>query len=123
MGNQGSVPWRFTPELYAARPEYVDSLADFVRGRPMAPVDAFLRQSDAVLTHDASQELGKITAPTLITYGGHDAVTSTRFAGPLTEGIKGSELTIFEDCSHAPLYENVEEFNARTLAFLNRHSG
>jgi pimeloyl-ACP methyl ester carboxylesterase len=120
---QGIFPWCFTPELYAARPEYIDSLADFVRGRPMAPVDAFLRQSGAVLTHDASQELGKIKAPTLITYGRHDAVTSTRFAGPLTEGIKGSELTIFEDCSHAPLYENVEEFNGRTLAFLDRHSG
>jgi len=120
---QGIFPWCFTPELYAARPEYVDSLADFVRGRPMPPVDAFMRQSDAVLAHDASHELGKIRAPTLITYGGHDAVTSTRFAGALTEGIKGSELTIFEDCSHAPLYENVEEFNGRTLAFLNHHSG
>jgi hypothetical protein len=30
---------------------------------------------------------------------------------------------VFENCSHAPLYENVEEFNQRTLAFLNRHSG
>ena len=39
--------WCFTPELYAARPEYVDSLAEFVHGRPMPPVDAFLRQSGA----------------------------------------------------------------------------
>ena len=29
---------------------------------------------------------------------------------------------MFEDCAHAPIYENVEEFNKRTLAFLNRHS-
>ncbi len=28
---------------------------------------------------------------------------------------------MFEDCSHAPIYENVEEFNARTLAFLQQH--
>jgi 3-oxoadipate enol-lactonase len=120
---QGIFPWCFTPDLYAARPEYIDSLADFVRGRPMPPVDAFMRQSGAALAHDASHELGKIKAPTLITYGRHDAVTSTRFAGPLTEGIEGSEVTIFEDCSHAPLYENVEEFNRRTLAFLNHHRG
>jgi pimeloyl-ACP methyl ester carboxylesterase len=75
--------WRtfcFTPELYAAKPEYIDSLADFVRSRPMPSVDAFLRQSD-------------------------------------------SELVVFEDCAHAPIYENVEEFNAKTLAFLTRHSG
>jgi pimeloyl-ACP methyl ester carboxylesterase len=50
-------------------------------------------------------------------------VCSTRFAEPLLKGIRGSEVTIFEDCSHAPLYENVEEFNQRTLAFLNRHRG
>ena len=119
---QGVFPWCFTPELYAARPEYIGSLADFVRGRPMPPVDALLRQSQAVLDHDARAVLGSVQAPTLITYGRHDAATSTRFAGPLTAGIANSEVAVFEDCSHAPIYENVEEFNKRTLAFLNRHS-
>jgi 3-oxoadipate enol-lactonase len=120
---QGIFPWCFTPELYAARPEYIDSLADFVRGRPMPEVNEFLRQSDAVLAHDATGVLGLIQAPAQITFGRHDAACSTRFAGPLTEGIKDSELVVFEDCAHAPIYENVAEFNARTLAFLTRHSG
>lgn len=120
---KGIFPWCFTPELYAARPEYVDSLAEFVRGRPMPPVDALMRQSDAVLAHDATGVLGSVQAPTLITYGRHDAATSTRFAGPLTEAIPGAELFVFEDCAHAAIYENVEEFNERTLAFLQRHSG
>src|ERR1700744_5099414 len=65
---QGIFPWCFTPELYAAKPEYIDALSDFVRGRPMPPVDAFLRQSDAVLTHDATSVLGHIQAPTQITF-------------------------------------------------------
>ena len=91
--------------------------------RPMSPGDAFLRQSQAVLAHDAHEVLGSVQAPTLITFGRHDLVTSTRFAGPLTDAIAGSELTVFEDCSHAPIYENVEEFNQRTLAFLQQHSG
>jgi pimeloyl-ACP methyl ester carboxylesterase len=120
---QGIFPFCFTPELYAAKPEYIDSLADFVRSRPMPPVDAFLRQSGAVLSHDATGVLGLIQAPTQITFGRHDVCTSTRFAGPLTEGIKNTELVVFEDCAHAPIYENVEEFNAKTLAFLTRHSG
>jgi pimeloyl-ACP methyl ester carboxylesterase len=89
----------------------------------MPPVDAFLRQSDAVLSHDATGVLGLIQAPTQITFGRHDVCTSTRFAGPLTEGIRDTELVVFEDCAHAPIYENVAEFNARTLAFLTRHSG
>ncbi|HXZ69833.1 MAG TPA: alpha/beta hydrolase [Streptosporangiaceae bacterium] len=120
---KGIFPWCFTPELYASRPEYIDSLADFVRSRPMPPVDAFMRQSEAALTHDAQDALPMIQAPTLITFGRHDIVCSTRFAEPLSTGIRGSEITIFEDCAHAPIYENVEEFNARTLAFLNRHRG
>ena len=87
----------------------------------MPPVDAFLRQSQAVLTHDARAVLGSIQAPVQITFGRHDMVTSTRFAEPLTQAIPHSELTVFEDCSHAPIYENVEEFNRRTLEFLQRH--
>jgi 3-oxoadipate enol-lactonase len=110
------------PELYAAKPEYIDSLADFVRSRPMPPVDAFLRQSDAVLAHDVSGALNLIQAPTQITFGQFDSLTSVRFAGPLTEAIKGAELVIFEGCSHTPIYENVAEFNARTMDFLTRNS-
>lgn len=120
---KGIFPWCFTPELYAERPEYVDGLADFVRGRPMPPVDAFLRQSQAVIDHDAAEQLGRIAAPTLVTFGAHDAVTSTRFAEPLLQGIADSELVVFEGCSHAPIYERVEEFNGRTLEFLQRHAG
>jgi pimeloyl-ACP methyl ester carboxylesterase len=118
---EGIFPWCFTPELYAARPEYIDSLAEFVRGRPMPPVDAFLRQSEAVLTHDAQQVLGSIQAPTLLTFGRHDLATSTRFADPIRDAIRGCELIVFEDCSHAPIYENVDQFNQQTLAFLQRY--
>ena len=123
MAIQGIFPWCFTPELYAARPDYIDSLADFVRAQPMPTVDAFMRQSEAVLNHDARAALGSIQAPTLVTFGRHDQVTSTRFAAPLTEGIANSELIVFDDCSHAPIYENTEAFNQRTLEFLQRHSG
>jgi pimeloyl-ACP methyl ester carboxylesterase len=119
----GIFPWCFTPELYAARPEYIDGLADFVRGRPMPPVDAFLHQSAAVLAHDARSALGSIQAPTLITFGEHDMVTSTRFAADLNGGIAGSELIVFSGCAHAPIYEITEEFNQRTLDFLQRQSG
>jgi 3-oxoadipate enol-lactonase len=118
---QGIFPWCFTPELYAARPEYIDSLAEFVRSRPMPQVDAMIRQSGAVLAHDATGVLGLIQAPTLITFGRYDMVCSTRFAAPLSEGIADSEVLVFEDCAHAAIYENVEGFNQQTLAFLQRH--
>ena len=120
---QGIFPWCFTPELYAQKPDYIQALSDFVRGRPKQPVDAFIQQSDAAISHDAESQLGKIRAPTQITFGRHDMVTSTRFADSLKRGIRNSELYIFEDCSHAPLYENVPAFNGTTLAFLTKHAG
>ncbi|HXG66889.1 MAG TPA: alpha/beta hydrolase [Blastocatellia bacterium] len=119
----GIFPWCLTPELYAAKPDYIESLAAFVRGRPPQPVDAFMRQSHAVIMHDVEPHLGKITAPTQITFGRHDMVTSTRFADRMKTSIQGAELVVFDGCAHAPLYEKVDEFNHKTLEFLRRHSG
>jgi 3-oxoadipate enol-lactonase len=120
---QGIFPWCFTPELYAAKPDYIDQLAAFVRSRPKQPLEAFASQSDAVIAHDAVAQLARIKAPTQITFGRHDMVCSTRFADPMKNGIKGSELVVFETCAHAPIYESVAEFNEKTSAFLKRHSG
>jgi pimeloyl-ACP methyl ester carboxylesterase len=119
----GIFPWCFTPGLYASKPDYIKSLADFVRSRPLQPVDAFMRESQAVIEHDCLAGLSRIKAPTLITFGRFDMCTSTRFADPLSKGIKGSTVHVFEDCSHAPIYENVQDFNQVTLAFLQQHVG
>ena len=120
---RGIFPWCFTPELYASRPDYIAALADFVRGRPVQPLDAFMRQSEAVIAHDAESQLGKIEAPTQITFGRYDMITSTRFADPLWQNIQHAELVIFDGCSHTPIYEKVDGFNQVTLEFLKQHSG
>ncbi|MGO9699886.1 MAG: alpha/beta fold hydrolase [Xanthobacteraceae bacterium] len=117
---QGIFPWCFTPELYASNPLYVTQLAGFVRGRPKQPLDAFIRQSNAVIAHNAFAQISQIKAPTQITFGRHDNVTSTRFADAMKNGIKGSELVVFETSAHAPIYERVSEFNENSLNFLKR---
>ena len=116
-------PWCLTPELYAEKPEYVQSLADFVRSRPAQAVDSFMQQSNAVLSHDAMAQLGRVKAPTQMTFGRTDQITSTRFAEPMKSGIRNSEVIVFEGCAHAPIYEKVEEFNQKTLDFLRRNAG
>ena len=116
-------PWCLTPELYAAKPDYIQSLADFVRSRPAQTVPSFMQQSNAVIAHDAEAQLSRIKAPTLITFGRHDIATSTRFADRMKEKISNSELLICEGCAHAPIYENVTDFNDKTLQFLKCHAG
>jgi pimeloyl-ACP methyl ester carboxylesterase len=117
---QGIFPWCFTPEVYVDRPEFVDTLVEFVRGRPAQPVDAFLAQTEAAMAHNASAVLGEINAPTLITFGARDLVCGARFAERLNRGIAGSELVVFEHLSHAGLHEDPETFNRATLDFLLR---
>jgi pimeloyl-ACP methyl ester carboxylesterase len=118
---EGIFPFCFTPEMYIERPDFVQTLDDFVRGRPAQPLDAFLAQTEAVLGHDASAALGQIRAPTQVTFGAHDLVTSTRFTERLTGPIAATELTVFEHLSHAGLHEDAETFNRATLDFLLRH--
>lgn len=120
---KGIFPWCFTPSLYNDHPDTIKGLSDFVRSRPVQPLEAFMEESAAVINHDCSAGLSRIKAPTQITVGRFDMCTSTRFAEPMHKQIKGSELHVFEDCSHAPIYENVAAFNATTLDFLNRHGG
>ena len=108
---QGIFPWCFTTDLYVKQPEVIQGLTDFVRSRPAQPVEAFLRQSDAVLAHDMESELGRIAAPTQI---------STRFADRLEAGIRKAEVVVFEGAAHAPIYEQTQEFNRRTVEFLTR---
>jgi pimeloyl-ACP methyl ester carboxylesterase len=111
-------PFCFTPEMYVERPEFVDALVEFVRGRPAQPLEAFMAQSDAALAHDASAALGDIEAPTLITVGAHDLVCSARFAERIHGAIAGSELVVFDHLSHAGLHEDPETFNRASLDFL-----
>jgi pimeloyl-ACP methyl ester carboxylesterase len=120
MTIQNIFPWCFMPELYAERPDYIQSLSDFVRSRPAQTVADFILQSNAVIAHNVEEQLINITAPTQISFGSHDMVTSTRFAFPMQERIRNTELIIFDRCAHAPNFERVDEFNQRTLEFLQR---
>ena len=120
---QTMFPWCFTPELYANSPDSIEAFSAFVRSRPPLSVDGYIKQANAVIGHDVESRLGDITAPTLVTFGRHDQITSTRFSAPLLNGISNSELLIFETASHAPIYEVAQEFNEKTLEFLQRHVG
>jgi pimeloyl-ACP methyl ester carboxylesterase len=122
MAVQAILPWCFTPETYASRPEFIDSIAQFIRSRPAQPLASFIAQANAVMAHDVEAQLARIAAPTLVTAGRLDMLTA-RFAERIKAGIRASELVMFDGCAHAHLYEKVEAFNEVTLAFLQRQTG
>ena len=57
-----------------------------------------------------------------MTFGQRDALTSERFADSIRAKAPNAEMVVFDGCAHAPLYQNVEQFNRTTLEFLQRHS-
>ena len=122
MTIQAIFPWCFTPDLYAAKPDYIESLAGFVRSRPAQSIESFLEQSNAVLGHDVEAQMSRITAPTQITVGRYDMLTSAGIAAGIKSAIRNSEMLVFEGCAHAALYQDVAGFNEKTLAFLKRHT-
>jgi len=115
-------PWCFTPERYAQQPEFIESMIEFARSRPPQRVADFLEHSATVIRHDVLDALRTIEAPTQITFGARDVITSTRFVEPMLGAMPHAEVEIFDNCSHASFLEDVDGFNSRTLAFLRRHS-
>lgn len=67
-------------------------------------------------------ELAKITAPTLITVGSEDILTTPAHAHDLYRGIAGSELLTIEDGGHAYYSENPALFASLQLGWVLRHS-
>lgn len=117
-------PWCLSSELFAYNADHIGALANFVKSRPVQSVEAFQSHCEAVLSHDIEGQLGSIKAPTLLTFGAIDAITSPgRFADKMKNGIPNSETVIFEGCAHAPMYEKTQEYNDKTLDFLKRHAG
>ncbi len=68
---------------------------------------------------DATGRLGEIEAPTLVTAGRYDEVTPT-VARSIHEGIRGSELRLFEESSHTAFWEERSRYMATVEAFLRR---
>ncbi len=79
----------------------------------------FLIMADACLAHNAYEEIGKITCPTLIVGAKGDAVLGVEPSYEIAEKIKDSELYIYEDYGHG-VYEEAKDFNSRILSFLGR---
>lgn len=78
----------------------------------------FLIQAEACLTHDAWEELPRISCPVLILGGDEDKIVGTKAAPEMADKIKQSKLIIYEGLGHGA-YEETKDFNHKVLDFLN----
>jgi triacylglycerol lipase len=62
--------------------------------------------------------LGKITIPTLVVWGGNDALIPLEQGRAYAAGITGAKLEIIPECGHGPSVEKPAEFLAAVVPFL-----
>jgi len=111
--------------IYAA-PYFEENLEELCEAQQEAadnymPLHAFAAQCDACITHDTLDRLGEIRVPTLISVGEDDIFTPMHFAQTIHQRITDSKLIVFPGCGHVHHWENLDEFNSKTLTFLKMH--
>lgn len=67
-----------------------------------------------------SEELARMTQPTLIVWGRQNPFGEVPEANAMHEAISGSQLELFEHCGHWPQHEQAERYNPLSLAFLRK---
>lgn len=89
-----------------------------VRMKRPKSFERFIIQAKACLSHNALDELGKISCPCLVVGAAQDKVLGGDSALALAEKISGSQLYIYEALGHGA-YEEAPDFNRRVLDFLD----
>ena len=112
--------WLFTPACFAHHPEIVETVVQRAIHHPYpTPLHAYLRQSDAALTHDARDRLHLIRCPTLVAVGRQDLITPPLLSEELAHRIPGAELCLLPDVGHGAIWEAPGTFNRACLDFLD----
>ena len=81
-------------------------------------VSGFLKQVWAILNHDSTEDLPKITARTLVITGDADKMVPPEKSLFIHQKIKNSQLKIIKGGSHAFIFERYEEFNYEIEKFI-----
>ena len=63
------------------------------------------------------EAFARITVPTLVTHGRRDALILPHAAAMTAAAIKGATVSYFDDCGHAPFYEDAARYNRELAAF------
>jgi pimeloyl-ACP methyl ester carboxylesterase len=115
--------WLFAPVTYAERPEFVELVLQNAITNPYPQsLVGFLRQGEAVRTHDTLERLADIRCPTLVTVAEHDILVPPRFSHQIAQRVPGAEMKTLVDAGHAYVWERPDAFNAMCLEFLARRA-
>lgn len=111
--------WAFTLPFFERREaELLEFEAAMASGTQS--LEAYLAQLGSIQTHDTTDRLGRITAPTLVIAGEEDILIPVALSRRIHQGIPSSEW-VTTPGGHASIWEHPRPFNEAVLAFLERH--
>jgi 3-oxoadipate enol-lactonase len=113
--------WAFTVPFFEEREEELKEFEAAMADLPQ-PLDAYLAQLSSIRTHDCTDRLGEISAPTLVLAGEEDILIPVRLSRRVHDGIAGSQWKTTKG-GHACVWEHPSEFNGALLEFVNAHRG
>ena len=116
-----AYPWSFTFRAYQ-QPDFIESLQrQALSSQFPQEQDAFERQMEATLRHNTRGRLEGIRCPTLVVVGEEDILTPLeRFARPMTQEIRGAQLSVIPQAGHGLLWEQPEATIQAITQFLDQ---
>lgn len=114
---EGFLKAVFAPQTFDAKPDIVDEIRrTILSNSPLGICGALLAMAGRT---DTTEALAKISVPTLILVGEHDAVTPPSAAKIMRDRILNSKLHLIENAAHMSNLENPSMFNEHLTKFLN----
>jgi 3-oxoadipate enol-lactonase len=113
---EGFLKAVFAPQTFDAKPDVVDEIRrTILSNSPLGICGALLAMAGRT---DTTEALSKITVPTLILVGEHDAVTPPSASRSMRDRIANSKLLLIENAAHMSNLENPSTFNEHLTKFL-----
>jgi pimeloyl-ACP methyl ester carboxylesterase len=119
---RGIFPWLFTSNFMADDEKVAEAVRLAVEyPYPQSHV-AFRRQVEAIAAFDASKELPRISAKTLVLGGREDLLYPPEVSVALAQGIPGASLKLIDEAAHSIHMEQAAAFGRHVIDFLSNSS-
>ncbi|MDA9563748.1 alpha/beta hydrolase [Flavobacteriales bacterium] len=101
-----------------ATKELVDECFDIVNDR--TKVVRTLALAKSAIRHNMAKELPSLNVPTCLIWGKNDTITPPEVAEEFNELLPCADLYWIDECGHAPMMEQPQEFNKLYSTWLDR---